>query len=201
MSPGRKCFRRRSAPNDVQGVDDSAAAEVKETLASMPVAVALSLPALDTKHLLDQHTLPQLGPTVIVPDALIRPSSVTDGNNHQTSDAYAPNSNKLGNDGLGEPTKALSITYNPENQTTSIADAQSNTTGVTYDAHGNVTTITNQLASQNRTQLIYNSNGTVNHVIDARGNTTSYGYDTGNKNLTSIRPPRHWGRRPSCPTP
>lgn len=40
------------------------------------------------------------------------------------------------------------------------------------DGNGNLTSITDQLPSQNQTQYVYNANGTVAHVVDARGQTT-----------------------------
>ncbi|MGI8916823.1 MAG: hypothetical protein ACR2JY_24125, partial [Chloroflexota bacterium] len=66
--------------------------------------------------------------------------------------------------------------------------AQGNVVTIHYTPNGDPDLFTNQLPSQNQTQVYYNSNGTVDHVIDARGNTTAYRYDPAG-NLTQIIPP------------
>lgn len=75
---------------------------------------------------------------------------------------------------------------------TSATDPQGNTTSYSYDSHGNVLTITDALASQNRFTFTYNANGTLASSTNALGGVTTYGYD--NKgNLTSITPPSPLG--------
>jgi len=63
---------------------------------------------------------------------------------------------------------------------TGVTDPQGNTVSYHYTAAGNVDTVTNQLPSQNQTQLFYS------------GNATSYAYDA-QGNLRTITPPSPMG--------
>jgi len=50
--------------------------------------------------------------------------------------SYDANGNELGNDGFGDPSKALAITYNAKNQTASVTDTQQNVIPMTYTGPG-----------------------------------------------------------------
>ena len=73
--------------------------------------------------------------------------------------------------------------YLPDSST----DPQGNKLSYGYDSSQNMTSLTNQLSSQNSLKFTYNSNGTVATSTDGNGNQTAYGYTGGN--LTSITPP------------
>ena len=55
---------------------------------------------------------------------------------------YDADGNELGNDGFGDPTKALTITYNAKNQTASVTDTQQNTIPMTYTGSGQAERVT-----------------------------------------------------------
>jgi RHS repeat-associated protein len=129
-------------------------------------------------------------------------SSYTSNNNvSQSTDAMSNNSS-FGYDALNNLTSVQSATgasdsfgytdttykYSP----TSHTDGQGNQVAYSYTSPGNVTSATNQLASQNRYQRTYNPNGTVATETDAMGHVTTYGYD-GAGNLTSVTPPAPLG--------
>jgi len=101
----------------------------------------------------------QLGPTVIVPDALSRPTSVTDGNNHQTSYTY---------DLLDRVTR---LQY-PDGATSYAIDADGNVTSMT---EGTATTTYSYDARNRQTQKVLpSSGGTFTYGYDAASNLTSY---------------------------
>ncbi|MGI8916371.1 MAG: hypothetical protein ACR2JY_21795, partial [Chloroflexota bacterium] len=49
---------------------------------------------------------------------------------------YDANGNELGNDGFGDPNKALAITYNAKNQTATVTDTQQNVIPMAYTGPG-----------------------------------------------------------------
>jgi RHS repeat-associated protein len=77
-------------------------------------------------------------------------------------------------------------------QPTAETNPQGNTLEYSYDTAGNVTAITNALASQNTHTLARNATGTLASVTNALGNVTGYGYDVAG-NLTRLTPPSPLG--------
>jgi len=107
-----------------------------------------------------------------------------DANNNRTSLQYPSSSPNLPGPQVRWGYTDPAHPYSP----TSVTDAQGNVVTIHYTPNGDPDLFTNQLPSQNQTQVFYNSNGTVDHVLDARGNTTAYRYDPAG-NLTQIIPP------------
>lgn len=73
-----------------------------------------------------------------------------------------------------------------------LTDTQKNQSSYGYDSKGNLTDVTDALASQNNIHITPNVNGTTASIRDANGSgTTTYGYTGGN--LTSVTPPSPLG--------
>jgi RHS repeat-associated protein len=70
---------------------------------------------------------------------------------------------------------------------TMVTDPQLNNVNYAYDGHGNLTSLTDQLTSQNSASLSPNSDGTVASFTDADGHEWTYIYTNGN--LTKVTPP------------
>ncbi|MGH2856237.1 MAG: DUF6531 domain-containing protein, partial [Solirubrobacteraceae bacterium] len=70
---------------------------------------------------------------------------------------------------------------------TMVTDPEGNQTEYGHDADGNLTSITDGLASQNTTTIAYNGDGTVASVTGPDADKTSYSYTSGD--LTAIVPP------------
>jgi RHS repeat-associated protein len=159
-------------------------------------------------------TDPNSHATTYCTDDLGRIQTVVDANGHTRSSSYTPDGYiKTLTSALSTPETFTYSADNKDNVTqiqegsgsgaitsnlaytdasnpylpTSDTDAESNTTTSTYDANGNLKTLTDQLTSQNQASLTYNTNGTVATSTDADGNKTTYGYTSGN--LTSVTPP------------
>jgi RHS repeat-associated protein len=105
--------------------------------------------------------------------------------------------------GTGSPATSLvdSATYNATGSGCSPAatwlnflpdtttDPQGNVTTYGRDCKGNLTSVRDQLTTQNQITLgSYDSQGNPHTSTDANGNSTSYGYDTSGR-LTSVTPP------------
>lgn len=97
----------------------------------------------------------------------------------------------IGYDAAGNPTHpatplaAETLTYNSDNQVTSVLDGRNNTATFTYTG-GALTLAVDPAGDQ--THYTYFPDGQVETVTDARGKVTHYGYDTA-RNLTSVTSP------------
>ena len=144
-------------------------------------------------------------------DPVGRTTAVTDGLGNQASAAYTSDSHvasyatgngaasgALGYDGLNnltsstvQPGAHATLAYGDSAHPyspTAISDPQNNTSTVSYDANGNVDTLTTPLATQNQVQTVHDPAGLLISSTDPDGHLTSYGHDA-NGNLTSVTPP------------
>lgn len=148
-------------------------------------------------------------------DEVGRTTRVVDANGVETSQSYTSASN-VSQVQTGNGTTSTTFSYDGSNNLnrattkpgafsaatyddaghpyspTETTDPQNQRTALTYDANGNVETVTNGLPVDNQIRLTYNANGTVATSRDPRGNVTSYGYDP-KGNVTSITPPAPLG--------
>ncbi len=159
-------------------------------------------------------TDPRGNKTTYAFDGMGRVSKTTNALGNATSKTYTSNSNVA--DYTDADTSKTIFSYNANNNLTKIqaptgsintlayddashphspttlTDAQGNTQTHVYDTNGNVASVTNGLASQNKFSYTYNSNGTLASITDSKGNVTSHSYDT-KGNLTQISYPSPMG--------
>jgi RHS repeat-associated protein len=125
-------------------------------------------------------------------------TKITDPNNHATQFAYDASGNLIKEtdpagdistysyDAVGRLTAVVSPNGNAPSGTRQLPQPWRYTSTATYDASGDVTSVSDALG--NTTDYHYDADGNVTSVVDARQNTTSYAFDEANE-LTAVTNP------------
>ncbi|MFJ3539051.1 FG-GAP-like repeat-containing protein [Streptomyces sp. NPDC090109] len=114
-----------------------------------------------------------------------RESHTTDRNGGIWTDVYSGNVLMETINPFG---KRVSYSYDRYLRPDSITDASGNTTKMTYDAAGRMTTRTSPSSASLTESWTYDAAGNIASHTDGRGKTSTYTYDTANRVLTSTDP-------------
>ncbi|WP_234364785.1 hypothetical protein [Streptomyces sp. WAC04657] len=114
-----------------------------------------------------------------------RESHTTDRNGGIWTDIYSGNVLMETINPFG---KRVSYSYDRYLRPDAITDASGNTTKMTYDAAGRMSTRTSPSSASLTESWTYDTTGNIASHTDSRGKTSTYTYDTANRVLTSTDP-------------